>query len=244
MSNNARLLALMAMGTPPGASGQVAIFNIPNSLNYVLATDLVARGYNLALPITVIASLPDGGIIGGNSPDAAANPGFAFDTGTGYAAGSTLQLNVAPTADIIGQAGTPSNGEVAGTGPGGRGGGAMKLRVPIVIDCRGRIGGGGGGGSWNGPSNYNLFMGWGGGYGAGCFPYETNPDLLRAVHSLGSANCYYDHAGNASSGGYQGGELGQPGNGGSSPGGAAGVCVEGNSFATWINTGTRYGLLT
>lgn len=231
---------LGSTSTTAGTLGQRAVYQIPDTYQYVMATDLVARGYNLTLPIDVIATLPTNGILGGGPG------GYAFRTGTGFANGSTLKLIGAAGCDIIGWAGGGANGEASGYGNGGNGSDAFLAEYAITVDMLGRIGAGGGGGARAGAPNAN----WagnngvsGGAYGAGI--HQTNPALFRAVFTYFYATAYLDQPGNYAGGGAPGGGLGQAGQsaGSGTVGGQPGAAVRGNALITWINTGTRLGAI-
>lgn len=232
-------------GTGGGAGSgiaQQAIFDIPSSYCYSLYNDLVSRGYNLSQAIHVVASLRTNSICGGSL----ALP--AFRTGSGYAAGSVIELVFEPNSHRVGFGGTPANGEASGLGNGSAGGDAFLIETACTIDDRGVTAGGGGGGARNGPGNAN----WagtgpggvsGGGYGAGV--HTSDPATFKNVFSYFYALAYWNTAGNYTNGGAAGGEWGQAGSsaGAGTVGGAPGRAIIGNSLATWTNTGTRYGAI-
>lgn len=226
-------------GDPPiGGGGQTAVFNIPDTFEYHLYNDLVSRGYDLAQDITVVATLPTGGILGGGN--------YAFNTGSGFTAGSSLKLIISSGAHIVGAGGGGANGEQDGTGDGSPGGLALKAEDDITIDNQGTIAGGGGGGARNGAAGANWLQspGYGGAYGAGIW---TNiPANFKINNPYFFANRYWDVPGNIGVGGAAAGQWGQDGSsaGGGTVGGAAGDAVNGNSFITWTTTGTRYGTVS
>lgn len=230
-----------------GNTGQTAIFNIPSTHRYVLAEDLLLRGFDLTLPITVIATLPAGNILGSSGMSHwAGDAPAAFDTGTGFALGSTLTLNVNAGAHIIGGGGWGANGEAGGIGNGGNGSDAFRARFAITVNNEGVIAGGGGGGARVGAANAN----WrgdngvsGGGLGAGIF--ATDPSLFKLTFSYFYAQGFWDHAGTGAGGGADGGAWGVAGGsaGSGTVGGNPGRAVVGAQFVTWTNTGSRYGAI-
>lgn len=252
--SNALLLSSSGAGAgaSSGTSGagtsnaQTAIFDIASAHRYNLATDLVARGFDLSRPITVVATLRAGSILGSSRDGGAPFP-VAFDTGSGYQNGSSLKLVVESGAHIVGAAGNGANGEASGYGNGVGGGDAVKIQYAITIDNLGVIAGGGGGGARYGASNAN----WagnngvsGGAYGAGI--HVATPAQFKATYYYYYAIGYWDSPGNYAGGGAAGGAWGQPGSsaGGGTVGGAAGKCIQsGANLVTWLNTGARYGTL-
>jgi hypothetical protein len=220
--------------------GQIAVFNIPDSYNYNLFNDLVARGFDMDEPISVIATLPTGGILGGSQ---------AFRTGTGYDIASTLKLVIQGGAHIVGNRGAGANGEGSGLGNGGPGGHALLCEYPMTIDNLGHIVGGGGGGARNGGAHRNwLGTGGdgvveGGGFGAGVG--VITPALFKNPYYNGFATGYWNVPGNYTANAAAGGPWGTAGSsaGGGTTGGAAGNAVDNNSDITWVNTGTRLGAI-
>lgn len=181
-----------------------------------------------------------------------------------WAAGVSLRLNVntgtGANEGVIGPGGN-------GTGPstGGAGGDGLIAQSPITVDNTfGRIAGGGGGGAgsdqWPGTTTPATTYAAGGGGGAGVPPGSggtaasaTNSSNGQSgtTNSGGAAGSFGsdpNQPGNAHAG--WGGGLGLPGGNAADSsevgstdnvGGAAGRAVVGNSFITWIGTGSRIG---
>ena len=147
------------------------------------------------------------------------------------------------------------------------GGTALFVSTPCVFDNQGSLlgggGGGGGGGSWTDTGSGtppNTYGGGGGGSGQGAGPY-TGDTMIGAPGGTATYNGSKGGDGSVSSrggggagggsglggNGGNGGTWGQPGTSGVSKtyagaaGGRAGYAVDGNSYITWINTGTRTG---
>ena len=162
-----------------------------------------------------------------------------------------VKLDIASGASLGGSHGA---GSVQGVGasngnPGGNGGLALSVTVACTIDNLGTIAGaGGGGGSGAGALNPDLgvLQGGGGAQGAdvnGAAGGQSSGDI-------GYGGCYAGL-------GRGGGDLGSdaqaggpsvswdlfPGGYSGGAGGLGGGAVSGNSFITWINTGTRIGAI-
>lgn len=210
--------------------------------NYNLRTAALAAGWDGAAPLFATVTINSGIVVSATSTG-----GYAFDTGLGYPAGSTLALVCAGYICGMGGAGG------AGSSPSGvaglPGGPALRAQYPISIDATGGTiaGGGGGGGGYFGTNYYLGFSEGNGGSGG-----RTG----RAPSSGGSAYPYKGKAGSFSAAGlrnynpsYPDGYGGRGGNWGSAgeasssgkAGGTAGAAVVGNANITWINTGKRYG---
>lgn len=209
--------------------------------NYNLRTKAVLAGWNEVDPLIASVTVNSGVVVG-----AASTGAYAFDTGAPFPPGSLLSLTIA--------------GSIEGKGgaAGAAGGPALRAQHAITINNTGTIGGGGGGGG-NGESlavwqfagdppvcsslGYTAAGGAGGnGAGSGV-----------AAAPGGAGGGYAADSGTTGAGG-AGGALGSPGSAGSygahfgcypggSPGaeGAAGSAVVGNSYITWVATGTRLG---
>lgn len=165
--------------------------------------------------------------------------------GAGTAGGTALRAQVAMTVDN-------TNGVIAGGGGGAGGGGE---RVQVSGDNR--MGGGGGGAgqgtgtptggaggiptaavdnfAGNSGSDGGVGAGGSGGSGATGLGIGAKGGSGGNGGGLGTAGA----SGNAASGGIGTWTSTTPGTGG-----AAGNAVEGDSFITWTNTGTRYGPIT
>lgn len=183
---------------------------------------------------TVVSVYIESGVIVGSSSSST----IAFDVGTGWPAGTTI--NIYPRGRIQGAggagggSGTSTNGEAGGT--------AILTTVPISIDFEGNVGelwsGGGGGGAVKNGGFIN-----GGGGGAGTVPG------LGGAGSVSNPPGQPGNSGTATSGGsgaFQGGRGGDPGLNGSSAsgnvtngaGGTAGNAIDGVSNVTFLNDGS------
>lgn len=127
-------------------------------------------------------------------------------------------------------------------GTGQHGSHGVKIEYPINIDNQGEMfGGGGGGGSVE-------YFGAGGGGGAPIGLGGTTGGS-SATNTIGGNGGYSPDAGGMNGG--KGGDLAQNGEDGifggvgiiKNQGGIAGDCIHGNSYITWIATGTRYGAI-
>ena len=174
---------------------------------------------------------------------------------------------------IINQAVIDSNGGNGGQGggsggaatEGAAGGIALYVDVPCVFDNQGELRGGGGGGGGAGQIGSFpgvVYGGGGGGGGQGGGPASVPG--VGANRSYGGQGGTGDYPGyNGNSGGVEGAGAGSSGpssngrggDGGSwgaagatgasgASGGPGGYAVYGNSYITWINTGTRIGAIT
>ena len=144
-----------------------------------------------------------------------------------------------------------------GTQAGYAGGAALSISSNASINNAGTIAGGGGGGSsstsfgWSG----TILTGGGGGGASGltaaiagfCYYNSTAQpsqyDAATGMYSIGGATSPgYISGVVAPQAGY-GGSWGSAGGAGGYGGGAGGAAVSGNSYVTWVATGTRYGAL-
>lgn len=230
----------MLMGSGGSFAFKVAIS--ANLLNYNLKARALAAGWDGVRPLKADVTVNAGVVVG-----SANTASYAFETGTGFPAGTRISLT--------------NNGYIVGAGGAGydyyahqygfSGGPALAAQFPIVITNLGVIGGGGGGGS--GPSAPDNGVGGGGGAGsvpgaggAAYWQYTSGGNGSSGTLTTGGAGgiCYID--GELASGpAGAGGSLGSPGirvNKGSAAG-AAGACTSGNANITWLATGTRYGAL-
>lgn len=231
-----------------------------DATNWVLYSQAVAAGWDGVAPLDAEVIVASGIVLSANSTSL-----YGFDTGSGFPAGTTLKL-VMP-GYICGMGGAGGSGGVDGSGEGIvglPGGAALRAQYPISIDALGGTIAGGGGGGGRGTGSTTA----GGGGRSG----RTNSSGANAgTFSSGGdgASGWYGEAGGSggtTSVGGNGGSLFDPwdgfsygggGGGGwgaaggygdntapSSAGGAGGAAVVGNSYITWINTGTRYGAIT
>lgn len=228
-----------------------------------LATLAVAAGWDGSAPLVVI----NDAIISSNTT---ATP--ALTISGSFPAGVTL-INNGHILGMGGAGGNSGwwygylNQGLLGT-PGLPGGLALSVSSNVTIENNNIIGGGGGGGGvGNIFYSYDTFWRTGGGGGGRSgltdsaggngtpYPYESpngNPGTFASAGTGTGANAFYSHyAGN-------GGNWGEAGTSGTSStytytaeygsrgpwaGGAGGNAVVGNSYVTWVATGTRYGVL-
>ena len=225
-----------------------------DATNYVLRNAAITAGWDGIVPLDAEVTVSSGIVLSADSTSL-----YGFDTGTGFPAGTTLKL-VMP-AYVCGMGGAGGSGGVNGSGKGVvglPGGAALRAQYAISIDALGGTiaGGGGGGGRGTGSSA----AGGGGrsgrtnssGANAGTFSSGGNGASGGggAGGSGGTTSVGGDGASAAGwEGGGGGGGWGAAGGRGDdtapySVGGAGGAAVVGNSYITWINTGTRYGSIT
>lgn len=217
--------------------------------NYNVRAAALAAGWDGSTPLA--ATITNNGVIGSNSTGA-----YAFDTDSGFPAGSSIALiNNYYITGRGGDGGT--GGNVGYQGKGGKGGPALLAQHRITITNNGTIGGGGGGGG--GTSNRD--MGAGGSGGAG-YPAGAGGSIpVGAAHGNIAGNPGTTTAGGASAKavyswqeatGGAGGALGGTGGTGScnvdtsyfGAGGEGGAAVVGNANITWVLSGTRLGSIS
>jgi hypothetical protein len=160
---------------------------------------------------------------------------------TGFSSGDTI--NLINNGIIIGCGGDggASHSNAAGDA-GSPGGNALLLQFPTNITNNGTIaGGGGGGGAADGGTTYgsclgggSAYTGQGGGGGAG-----YNPGNGGSGSPNGSAGTRTNGGGGSGPGGNPGVDGSTSGNG--RGGGTAGKYINGESYATYIQTGTLLG---
>ena len=206
--------------------------------NYVLRAAAIAAGWDGVVPLDAEVTVGSGIVLSANSTSQ-----YGFDTGSGFPVGTTLKLIMPGYVCGMGGAGD------SGSSGGSAGGPALRAQYAITIDASGGViaGGGGGGGGYGGGggggrSGRTSSAGGGGGAAAGTFSSGGKGGGAYAGNGGttgpgGDGDIYY--GGGGGGWGAKGGNGGWGGNGGS--GGAA---VVGNSYITWINTGTRYGAIT
>ena len=205
-----------------------------DATNYVLRNAAITAGWDGIVPLDAEVTVASGIVLSANSTGQ-----YAFDTGVTFPAGTTLAL--INNGFVIGMGG--AGGNFAGS----NGGPALRAQYAISIDSAGGVIGGGGGGGGGGE-----YAGGGGGRSG-----RTN-----AAGGDGGASGTFSSGGSGGYGGASGGTTG-PGGAGSEggggggggwgasggntgyyAGGTGGAAVVGNSYITWINTGTRYGAIT
>lgn len=211
--------------------------------NYNLKSAAIAAGWDGVVPLDAIVTVNSGIVLSADSTSQ-----YGFDTGSGFPAGSTLKLVMPGYVCGMGGAG----GNEYPNGNGGSGGTALRAQFAITIDALGGVIAGGGGGGSNGASGYgggggrtgriNSAKGTGGDAGVGTFSSGG-----KGASSMGGAGGTTGPGGVGSfTGGGGGGGWGAAGGKGaaSATPGAGGAAVVGNSYITWVNTGTRYGAIT
>ncbi len=237
-----------------------------NTSNYNLRAAAVAAGWDQVVRLLANVTINAGVYV--YSPSTA---NYAFDTGTGFTAGSTLVL--INNGYIVGMGGAGGRG---GAGdytpaavPGSAGGPALRAQNAIFLTNNGTIGGGGGGGG-GGSGTYTFVndqtyqtTGGGGGGGRGgpinsagglggplsLYPGgigNTGGAGTSATTGIGGAGAGGGGAGGAGGGYGTGGLSGSSGNGPvntPAAGGSGGAAVVGNANITWQVPGTRLGAL-
>jgi len=220
-----------------------------DTLNYNLRDDAIAAGWDGVKPLDATVTIASDIVVYANN-----TANYAFDTGTTFPTGSKLTL--VNNGYIIGMGGAGGSGLTPqGVGSAaGIGGPALRAQYPLAVTNYGTVGGGGGGGG--GISYGSQVVGGGGGRSgrtnapAGAtstvWPNFFATDGTFLAPGIGvNMNPGQDYGGN-------GGDWGTSGTKGKttygdSPvmvGGAAGAAVVGNSFITWLATGTLLGALT
>lgn len=209
-----------------------------DATNYVLRNAAITAGWDGIVPLDAEVTVSSGIVLSANSTSQ-----YAFDTGVTFPAGTTLAL--INNGFVIGMGGAGGAMYTAGS----NGGPALRAQYAIGIDAAGGvIGGGGGGGGGN--------KGGGGGGRSGRTDAAGGVGLGNGTSgtfssggsggSSGGAGGTTDPGGDGSgvSGGGGGGWGASGGTTGTYAGGTGGAAVVGNSYITWINTGTRYGAIT
>ena len=210
--------------------------------NWVLYSQALAAGWDGVVPLDAEVTVASGIVLSADSTSL-----YGFDTGSGFPAGSVLKL-IMP-GYVCGMGGAGGAAKTAGS----NGGPALRAQHAITIDALGGVTAGGGGGGGGG--------GFGGGGGGGGRSGRT--DAAGGVApSTGAGGTFSSGGAGGGSGGGAGGTTGPGGAGSlsaggggggwgasggtasSNAGGTGGAAVVGNSYITWINTGTRYGAIT
>lgn len=236
-----------------GWNGSTKLIATLDAGSYIGSTDPTVPA------LTISGSFPagvefvnNGQIIGkgGNGGGGGPLPGSFADPEDGQDGGTALYVTTAVT--------FTNNNQLLGGGGGGGGGGYGAARTPQDPAPYTQMGGGGGGGQTFGNSPTS-----GGAAGASTINtrHSTNPSAGTGGSGVSNGpggNGGYDNitGGQAGAGG-AGGTWGQPGgNGGSytapilvgstagASGGAGGNSVVGDSFITWVATGTRLGAIS
>jgi len=230
----------------------------------------LAAGWNGVDP--VVTTIASGVIIRGASGAGAGGGASVVPYGTNNAAGSSGSTGLTIAGSFPAGISLINNGTIYGGGGGGGGGGSnggggsggaggagIAVSVAVSITNNSVIAGGGGGGAGNNAWGTGGIVRSGGGGGGGAvygqFGSGGNWEGIdggpggSGAETSGGAGGYSDQGFNV---GGAGGALGSAGvrpndvwNGGLSAGlgGAGGAAVSGNSYVTWLATGTRYGAL-
>ena len=206
--------------------------------NYNLRARAVAAGWDQVVPLVATTTVNSGIVLSADSTGQ-----YAFDTGVTFPAGTTLAL--INNGFVIGMGGAGGAQYTAGS----NGGPALRAQYAIGIDAAGGVIGGGGGGGGG-----NKSGGGGGGGRSGRTDAAGSPAGASGTFSSGGsgggggggAGGTTGPGGDGSgvSGGGGGGWGASGGTTGNYAGGTGGAAVVGNSYITWINTGTRYGAIT
>lgn len=208
--------------------------------NYNLKAAAIAAGWDGVVPLDAIVTVNSGIVLSANSTSQ-----YGFDTGSGFPVGTTLKLVMQGYVCGMGGAGNSASSNGSNGGP------ALLAQHAITIDALGGVTAGGGGG------------GSGGGFGGGGGGRSGRTNSAGGTgYPAGAAGTFSSGGAGGGSGGGAGGTTGAGGNGvagtsggggggwgakggnASAYGGAGGAAVVGNSYITWINTGTRYGAIT
>lgn len=221
-----------------------------DATNWVLYSQAIAAGWDGVVPLDAEVTVSSGIVLSANSTSQ-----YGFDTGSGFPVGTTLKLIMPGYVCGMGGAGGSYSTGVTGK----NGGPALRAQHAISIDASGGVIAGGGGGG--GGSSYYATGGGGGRSGRtnSSGGADSYPGASGTFSSGGKGGAYSGGAAGgttgpgANSGGYStagggGGGWGASGGTGYNPsstaGGAGGAAVVGDSYITWINTGTRYGAIT
>lgn len=225
-----------------------------DATNWVLYSQAVAAGWDGVAPLDAEVTVASGIVLSANSTSL-----YGFDTGSDFPAGTTLKL-VMP-AYVCGMGGAGGSGGIHGSGQGIvglPGGAALRAQYAISIDALGGTIAGGGGGGGRGTSSTAAGGGGRSGRtnssGANAGTFSSGGNGASGGGGAGGSGGTTSVGGNGALGG---GAFGGGGGGGwgaaggygdttapSSAGGAGGAAIVGNSYITWINTGTRYGSIT
>ena len=220
------------------------------SSSYTTTQDLrtlaLAAGWDGAAP--VVATVNSGVVLQGvPGPENTGSGTNALTISGSFPAGVSLINN----GTIVGGGGGGGFAPRGGTGqPGGVGGVGIFVSTNVSITNNNIIGGGGGGGGGGGSYGSGgivYFPGSGGGgapYGVGGSGDGLYGPGQTATFTAGGASGPYDFGRGGTGGTY--GVNGEAGQSQTTPGGAGGVAgaaVSGNSYVTWVATGTRYGAL-
>lgn len=213
-----------------------------NTANYSLTTAAAAAGWDQVSALVAAITINPGVTVYSTTSSSA-----AVTVSSNYPLSSGSSVSIVNNGSILGAGGAGGQGELpspsyyppVSMGAGGAGGPGVKTTFPITITNNGTIAGGGGGGGGSGGlvyidadgNAYSSTPGAGGGVGQGIAAATGNGGARGQSGSIGSGTTY-------DSSGY----VFTNGTGGA--GGLAGAAVQGNSYVTWLATGTRFGPLT
>ncbi len=200
-----------------------------NTSNYNLRAAAVAAGWNQTSQLRAVVTINAGVMVSANTVSA-----YAFDTGAGFPAGSTLAL--INNGSIIGMGGAGGAGGMFGAqgAPGQAGGPALRAQSPLVLTNNGTIASGGNGGAG----------------GAGWTRSTSRADMYMSGARggggrSGATNSAGGNPGTAAAPGAASSPTGAPASATSQPGGqyGGGAAVVGNGNVEWQTTGSRLGAL-
>jgi hypothetical protein len=224
-----------------------------NTNNYTLQPSAIPGYVSGSTAVTLVIN--SGVVIGSTST------GSTALTISGFASGDTV--SVTNNGYIVGKGGNGGSGQQSGIFSGTyyppqSGGLALSTNFAVSMTNNGTVGGGGGGGgggsfhSYTSGKNTYYHGGNGGGGGAG---RNAGSGGTRGNYGSGLTN-YPGVAGSGGSltgggaagscghsSGASGGSLGASGGSSTYGGGSGGACTSGNSYITWVTTGTRAGAL-
>jgi len=242
----------ISMSDGYGKSSEFAFTIASNTTDANLRSLAVAAGWDEST--SLVATLDSGIYIsstGTGTPALTING--AFPSGVKFVNNGT----------VVGDGGNGGSGGYAYNSPpgqpGGVGGLALLISVPVSIENNGTIAGGGGGGGGGGGSVYSIgkaigydYGGGGGGGRSGLTnssggtsgAYAGNAGTVSAAGS-GGAGRNTSGVGGAGGGWGSSGSAGAKAYGAGDPGagGGGGAATSGQSYVTWLATGTRYGTL-
>ena len=252
--------------------GAVRQFAFPISTSYTTTQDLrtlaLAAGWDAAAPVvaTVNSGVTFRGAAGAGAPNSLSQVPYGTNGSPGFAGLSSLTV----TGSFPGGVSLINNGTLAGGGGGGGGGGSTAaggvggaggagiiVSVALSITNNGIIAGGGGAGgggsAWGTGGIVRSGGGGGGGAGYGVGGGGGNWEGIDGgpggvgTDTAGGAGGYNDRYSYGGVGGARGAAGVTPPNnftgGYGGAGGVGGAAVSGNSYVTWVATGTRYGSL-
>ena len=236
--------------------------------NWVLYSQALAAGWDGVVPLDAVVTVSSGIVLSANSTSL-----YGFDTGSGFPSGTSLKLimpgyvcgmggvggNGAIGSPTAGGGGGPAlraqhaitidatGGVIAGGGGGGGGGyGAGLSGTPSGGGGGGRTGriGSPAGTSYIGYAAVDGTFSSGGQGGGGTTPPGGGTGGTTSPGGNGFGDESRACGGGGGGWGSAGGNGGRATGGFGASGGPGGAAVVGNSYITWINTGTRYGAIT